>query len=391
MPLRDHIGRMNQIEKLLRASRIGMITNQSAFGPDGEYHFQTVHRRYDLKKIFLPEHGLFAELQDQVSGSSLRYNLDEVEFINLYGDQESSLVPDSVSLDGLDVVIIDIRDTGARYYTFLTTAYYFLEEIDKWNSSGKTEISVVVFDSPNPAGKKIEGSPLQKEFESFVGVRGVLHRHGLTPGGLLSYYQKEFSLNVKIRIVNKGWYEKKNSEFLWIPPSPNIPFLSTCYVYSGQCLLEGTNLSEGRGTTRPFETFGAPYIDERKDHVRKALEKSQRGNVILRPLKFIPTFHKHKNEICGGFQILLKKPEKFHSLFFTLKLIRMLREEYPNDFAYRSGAYEFRSDLTAIELLVGDRFLLDYLDGKYSDSFVFEYLNEQELLWKKKCKTMKLI
>lgn len=113
--------------------------------------------------------------------------------------------------------------------------------------------------------------------------------------------------------------------------------------------------------------------------------------MILRPLKFIPTFHKHKDEICGGFQILLKEPEKFHSLFFTLKLIRMLREEYPNDFVYRSGAYEFRSDLTAIELLVGDRFLLDYLGGEYSDSFIFEYLNEQELLWVKKCKAMKLI
>lgn len=213
MPPKDHTGRMNQIEKLLRVSRIGMITNQSAFGSNGEYHFQIIRRRYDLKKIFLPEHGLFAELQDQVSGSSLKYNLDKVEFINLYGDQESSLVPDSVSLDGLDVVIIDIRDTGARYYTFLTTAYYFLEEIDKWNSSGKTEISVVVFDSPNPAGKKVEGSPLQKEFESFVGVRSVLHRHGLTPGKLLSYYQKEFSLNVKIRIVNKGWYEKKIPNF----------------------------------------------------------------------------------------------------------------------------------------------------------------------------------
>ncbi|PJZ43276.1 hypothetical protein CH370_02285 [Leptospira kmetyi] len=388
MPPENHTGRMNKIEKLLRVSRIGMVTNQSAFGPNGEYHFQSVHKRYDLKKIFLPEHGLFAELQDQVSGSNLKYNLDNVEFVNLYGDHESSLVPDSVSLDGLDVVVVDIRDVGARYYTFLTTAYYFLEEISKWNSSGKKEISVVVFDSPNPAGKKIEGSPLGKEFESFVGVRTVLHRHGLTPGELLSYYQKEFSLNVKIRIERKNWYQKEDSEFLWIPPSPNIPFRSTCFVYSGQCLLEGTNLSEGRGTTRPFETFGAPYIDEQNERIRKALEESQKGSVTLRPLKFIPTFHKHKDTICGGYQILLKKPEKFHSLFFSLKLIRMLREEYPNGFEYRAGAYEFRSDRPAIELLVGDRFLLDYLDGKYSDSIVFDYLNEQERTWKKKCKAM---
>ncbi|TGM95767.1 DUF1343 domain-containing protein [Leptospira yasudae] len=387
MPSENHTGRMNhKIEKLLRVSRIGMVTNQSAFGPNGEYHFQTLRKRYDLKKIFLPEHGLFAELQDQVSGSNLKYVLDGVEFINLYGDHESSLVPDSVSLEGLDLIVIDIRDVGARYYTFLTTAYYFLEEIAKWNSSGKQEISVVVFDSPNPAGERVEGSPLEKEFESFVGVRTVLHRHGLTPGELLSYYQKEFSLNVKLKIAKKGWYAKEDSEFLWIPPSPNIPFRSTCYVYAGQCLLEGTNLSEGRGTTRPFETFGAPYINEQNNRIRKALEESQNESCTLRPLKFIPTFHKHKDEICGGFQILLKRPEKFHSLFFSLKLIRMLKEEYPNDFAYREGAYEFRSDRPAIELLVGDRFLLDYLSGKYSDSVVFEYLREQEWSWKRKCK-----
>ncbi|MCG6192863.1 DUF1343 domain-containing protein [Leptospira sp. FAT2] len=387
MPSENHTGRMNhKIEKLLRVSRIGMVTNQSAFGPNGEYHFQTLRKRYDLKKIFLPEHGLFAELQDQVSGSNLKYALDGVEFINLYGDHESSLVPDSVSLEGLDLIVIDIRDVGARYYTFLTTAYYFLEEIAKWNSSGKQEISVVVFDSPNPAGERVEGSPLEKEFESFVGVRTVLHRHGLTPGELLSYYQKEFSLNVKLKVAKKGWYAKEDSEFLWIPPSPNIPFRSTCYVYAGQCLLEGTNLSEGRGTTRPFETFGAPYINEQNDRIRKALEESQNESCTLRPLKFIPTFHKHKDEICGGFQILLKKPEKFHSLFFSLKLIRMLREEYPNDFAYREGAYEFRSDRPAIELLVGDRFLLNYLSGKDSDSVVFEYLREQERGWKRKCK-----
>ncbi|TGK31069.1 DUF1343 domain-containing protein [Leptospira gomenensis] len=375
---------MKQIETLLRKARIGMITNQSAFGPNGEYHFQTIRKRYDLKKIFLPEHGLFAELQDQVSGSGLRYDWEGVEFVNLYGDHESSLVPDAVSLEGLDLILVDIRDTGARYYTFLTTAYYFLEEIGKWNSSGKQEISVLVIDSSNPAGRKVEGTPLQKEFESFVGVRGVLHRHGLTPGELLSYYVEEFSINVNLKTIRKGWYRDENGEFSWIPPSPNIPFRSTCYVYSGQCLLEGTNLSEGRGTTRPFEIFGAPYVDERKEKFRKELERLQKDVFVLRPLKFVPTFHKHKDLVCGGYQILLRKPEKFHALYFTLKFIRMLREEYPNEFAYRDGAYEFRSDRPAIELLVGDRILLDYLNGEYSDSIVFEYLQEAEASWRKK-------
>ncbi|WP_408605693.1 DUF1343 domain-containing protein [Leptospira fainei] len=382
MLLRMLLSEMKKMDSLLAGSRIGMLTNQSAYGWEHEYHFRTVSKKYGLKKLFLPEHGLFAELQDQISGASLKYDLDGTEVLNLYGDSEDSLVPSQESLAGLDTILIDIRDVGARYYTFLTSALYLMHAVDHRNRNGSEKIKVVVFDSPNPAGTGIEGSPLQLEYASFVGVEGVPHRHGLTAAGLLKFYKDKFKLDLEFYSINKI-YPDQYDPFLWVPPSPNIPTISTCYVYAGLCLLEGTNLSEGRGTTRPFETFGAPYIDYGNEKLRRKLEEPQRGIFHLRPLRFIPTFHKYAGEVCGGYQILLEKPAKFHSLLFGLHLLKTIQETYPREFSYLQGPYEFRSDRPAIELLVGDQFLLKYLEGKSSYLELEEYLSEAELNWKK--------
>ncbi|MFB5652153.1 DUF1343 domain-containing protein [Leptospira wolffii] len=372
---------MKKTDSLFGGASIGMLTNQSAYGWNHDYHFRSIQKKYGLKKLFLPEHGLFAELQDQISGSGLLYDLGETEILNLYGDTESSLVPDESALSGLDVLFIDIRDVGARYYTFLTSALYAMQAADAISRSGKGKIKIVVADSPNPAGKKMEGTPLEPEYASFVGVQGTLHRHGLSTGALLEYYKDRFSLELEL----KRWkiYPKKFDPFLWIPPSPNIPALTTCFVYSGLCLLEGTNLSEGRGTTRPFETFGAPYINDLDRNLLDKLEEKQKGNFRLRPLKYMPTFHKHAGKICGGYQILLDRPKKFHSLLFGLHFLRTIRETYPEDFEFLQGPYEFRSDLPAIQLLVGDKFLLEYLDGKRSYSEIRDYTEEAERKWKK--------
>ncbi|TGK10040.1 DUF1343 domain-containing protein [Leptospira fletcheri] len=376
---------MKKLDALLSGSKIGMLTNQSAYGWEHDYHFRTIKAKYGLKKLFLPEHGLFAELQDQVSGSSLSYNLGDTRILNLYGDAEESLVPSPESLDGLDTILIDIRDVGARYYTFLTSALYLLQTVDRKNREGVHRIKVVVFDSPNPAGNKVEGSPLEEKYSSFVGIPGVLHRHGLTAAGLLEFYKDKFGLDFEFYSFGK-MYSKNTDPFLWVPPSPNIPSFTTCFVYAGLCLLEGTNLSEGRGTTRPFETFGAPYLNDSDERLRKTLEEPQKGVFHLRPLRLIPTFHKHAGKVCGGFQILLEKPSEFHSLLFGLHLLRTLKEFYPVDFSYLKGPYEYRSDLSAIELLVGDDFLLGYLDGKSSYLEVEEYLSEKERLWRKETK-----
>lgn len=366
----------------------GILTNQSAFGFNGKYHFESYKEILNLHTIFLPEHGLFAELQDQVSGSELSYLFGESKIVNLYGDSETSLVPSDEVLESLDLVIIDIRDVGARYYTFLTTAFYILESISKLKFSGRIAPLVVVIDSPNPIGDAVEGTPLLPGYESFVGVRNVPHRHGLTPAGLLNYYNQSFDLGVEIAVVAKGVYHDRHfNSFLWIPPSPNIPTQNTCFVYPGQCLLEGTNISEGRGTTKPFETFGAPYlIGSAKEELDRRLMGHQSKYVTLRKLRFLPTFHKYENKICEGYQIMITQRKKFHSLFFTLFFIRNVSKLFPNDFEYLKGVYEFRSDLPAIELLVGDPQLLDYLNGKGKDSELLEYMENKEKVWIKRTK-----
>jgi uncharacterized protein YbbC (DUF1343 family) len=366
----------------------GILTNQSAFGYNGSYHFDAYREFVNLELIFLPEHGLFAELQDQVSGSELNYIFGKSRIVNLYGDTEESLSPSLDILKTLDIVIIDIRDVGSRYYTFLTTAYYILESISKLKKLHLRAPLLLVVDSPNPIGNKVEGSRLAQEYESFVGVRSVLHRHGLTPGGLLNYYNEEFDFKVDIAVVAVGIYHRKKfNSLLWVPPSPNIPTQNTCLVYSGQCLLEGTNLSEGRGTTKPFETFGAPYLKgDAKIELDRRLSKHQSKHLTLRPLRFLPTFHKFKDQICEGYQLMIENSKKYHSLFFTLFFLRNVRELFPDDFAFLTGVYEFRSDRPAIELLVGDAYLLSYLNGQSKDSSVLEYLEMQETEWNSKTK-----
>ncbi len=370
--------------KKYKGCKAGILTNQSAFGWKQNYHFDVYRQFVDLHTIFLPEHGLFAELQDQVSGSELSYLFGDLTIINLYGDTEDTLAPSSEALLPLDLIIIDIRDVGSRYYTFLTTAFYILESISKMKNAGQKAPEVVIIDSPNPIGKKVEGTPLETQFESFVGVRTVIHRHGLTPAGLLSYYKNKFNLKVDLSIVPVGIFHlKKFNSLLWVPPSPNIPTQNTCYVYPGQCLLEGTNLSEGRGTTKPFETFGAPFLKgPAKLELDLRLKSHQRNSMVLRSLRFLPTFHKFKGEICEGYQLMITDLKSFHSLHFTLFLLKQLRELFPTEFQFLKGVYEFRSDRPAIELLAGDSILLSYLYGKESESNLLEHLTEQQNLWK---------
>lgn len=381
---------MKILKQYLNA-RTGILTNHTGFGWKGDYHFRSLQKYLDVVRIFIPEHGLFAELQDQVSGKELEYFHSDTEFWNLYGDTEESLVPPSEKLTDLDLVVVDIRDVGARYYTFLTTAYYILQKISLLKKSGNSVPSILVVDSPNPIGRKVEGTPLQMGYSSFVGVEGVIHRHGLSPGELLTFYNIERNLELNLRVLPVGkLHPKKYDEFTWIPPSPNIPAQTTCYVYSGQCLLEGTNVSEGRGTTRPFEIFGAPFVDYQDLRLLSELESVGNGSFYLRPLRFVPTFHKHRGEICGGYQLHIRNKEKFHSLLFSLHLIKVLKVWYPDHFQYLDGVYEFRSDRPAIELLVGDPILLDYLEGGMTQWDVHGYIAESQHNWIKKITSMSI-
>ncbi|EHQ05158.1 Uncharacterized conserved protein UCP016719 [Leptonema illini DSM 21528] len=384
------------LDVLPREMRVGLLANQVSFSfARNRYSFEVIP---GLERVFLPEHGLFAELQDQIpidSVSPYRF-LRDVQWVSLYGERESSLLPDASLLKDLDMIIVDVQDVGARYYTFLTSVFYTMQVA----LTLENPPAFCIVDRPNPAGRAVEGTPLQSRYASFVGVPGVPHRHGLTAAELLLYYRDRHpdlknGHRLKFAVIpydhsipikdETGWLTKEIDRRTamqppWtIPPSPNMPSPITPLVYAGQCLLEGTNLSEGRGTTRPFEIFGAPYIDENWMMSLAQRDEIRQDDLSLRPLRFIPTFHKFAGSVCNGWQ-LLPLGRRFHSLLFSLALLRLIKERFA-DFAWRTETYEYRDDLLAIEMLAGDDRLLEYLNGRGKRSELQQYLEAEELRW----------
>lgn len=391
-----------------KKSKIGLFANQCSYSfLYKKYSFEL----FEPEIVFLLEHGFFSEFPDQISiqDEENYKKIYSTNWISLYGADFDSLYPKKENLQNLDWIIIDIQDVGSRYYTFLNSVYFLLETIIK----EKLECNIILLDRPNPliknySKRKLEGSPLQKKYESFVGISEILHRHGLTPGELLFYYlERLLNKNFKNQIwivpfdqslpIMKLYPEKDQlkikenidsvlSDNFEIYPSPNMPSHKTALVYTGQCLLEGTNLSEGRGTTKPFEIFGAPFLEF--DVINKISELSlwKKIGIILRNLKFIPTSNKYRNQICNGWQIHILKEDKYHSLFTTIAILKEIKK-ISKDFDWYRGIYEFKKDFLAIEYLLGDDFLFEFLEiDKISLDELYNYLLKNQNLWKKKIK-----
>jgi uncharacterized protein YbbC (DUF1343 family) len=390
-------------DPVLRDGKLGLLCNQAAWHREtGEYLFETLYRRGNLKRVFLPEHGLFGELQDQVkldeAGSYEELGLQGCEFVSLYGSAESSLTAAPEKLADLDALVIELQDVGVRCYTFLST----LRNVFIALKNHTISLPVWLLDRENPAGPSVEGTPLKEGYASFIGIEGIPHRYGLTIGELAAYFYAETGADFPLHIIS--WRAAAEPRlFPWtIAPSPNIPGFFTAGFYSGQCLWEGTNVSEGRGTARPFEVFGAPWMENLLDYNRKAGFSGWNGadfpladpGVFLRWHRFIPVFHKYQGQPCFGFQLILRdssppgaglpKAKPYHALFHALRLVRFMAE-HGEGFSFRPGSYEAGNDKTAIELLAGDPVLLNYLTGKGPDSGdLQEYLWKEEDGWIKK-------
>jgi uncharacterized protein YbbC (DUF1343 family) len=403
----------NQTLRTLSNARAGLLCNHTSWDPKtGSYSFETIP---GLCRIFFPEHGLFAEFQDQVpvvdENLYKEFGID-VETVSLYGKRETSLLADPGKLKDLEVLFVDLQDIGSRYFTYSVTLGLMIESI----MTHAPNLKMVLIDRENPAGLQVEGSQLPEKYSSFIGWTGLPHRHGLSMAELALFFYKKLDANFPLYIqpvksqdirsdfatahpenvqflepIDHNKSNSKNevlSQSQFIPPSPNIPNLATPYIYPGQCLLEGTNLSEGRGTTRPFEQFGAPYL---KPLGLLTDDESfvKYPGAVLRPIRFLPTFHKWKNEICDGFQIHLTG-EPYHSLLHSLYMIRSIKEKYPDSFKWREGVYEFGSKRKAIDLLAGDPVLLDYLKGERSFSKLKMYLEKAEIDWLEAMKQYKI-
>lgn len=349
----------------LAGMRVGLVTHPAAVDSQLRHAIElfSLAPKVKLTAIFGPEHGLLGQAQDLigVTAEESTGKSAPVAVHSLYGSSAESLRPTPGQLKDLDALVIDMQDIGSRYYTFQATMRYCLEV------ALPLGLLVFVLDRPNPiGGDSIEGPALTKGYESFVGAHDVAIRHGLTIGELAMLYQRELALDPgELRIVMcEGW---KRSQYFdqtglpWVLPSPNMPTLDTAIVYPGQCLVEGTNLSEGRGTTRPFEICGAPWLDGPKLAHRMNDEKLP--GVRFRPVSFRPTFQKHAGQDCGGVQIHVTDRSDFQPVRTSLALLAIMREMSGPKFAWRTEVYEFVRDPIAIDLLFGSGRERNHLEG----------------------------
>lgn len=337
----------------LHGLRVGLVANSASVNARlrhaADLLFAAKHLR--LSALFGPEHGFGAEAQDLIGVADSVHPRYRCPIHSLYGDSIESLRPTPESLRGLDALLIDLPDIGSRYYTFQATMLYCLE------AAAQSDLPVVILDRPNPlGGLAIEGPDIASGYESFVGRHSIPIRHGMTMGELAQLYRVERNIKVALHVVRcEGWSRSHyfDETFLpWVTPSPNMPSLDTALVYPGQCLLEGTNLSEGRGTTRPFEFFGAPWIDGHE--LVDQLTAQNLPGAVFRPTQFRPTFQKFAGIVCGGAQVHISNRNSFRPVRTSLAILSTIRKMYAEHFRWRTEPYEFVSHLPAIDLLFGN-------------------------------------
>jgi uncharacterized protein YbbC (DUF1343 family) len=307
-----------------------------------------------LRCLFGPEHGVRGEAQDMEEVASVLDPRLQIPVHSLYGSSEESLRPEKELLEELDLVLIDIQDVGSRYYTYVWTMTMTIRVC------GEVGVEVMVLDRPNPlGGTLIEGPTIEPDYTSFVGYHPVPVRHGMTAGEIARLVAAELGLDLSLEVVPmRGWRREHHfddTSLPWVLPSPNMPTLDTAIVYPGGCLIEGTNLSEGRGTTRPFELLGAPWVDGTV--LAAELDELGLPGVRFRPTSICPTFNKHAAQTCGAVQLHVTDRHAFRPFMTGVALLTTLRHLWPEHFGWRERPYEFVSDRPAIDLLAGGSWL----------------------------------
>jgi uncharacterized protein YbbC (DUF1343 family) len=325
-----------------RGQRLGLVTHASALsGPPRAGALEVFSSGAILAAVFGPEHGLTGEAQDltAVQATSRAFSL--------YGDTFESLKPTADQLAGLDRLVIDLQDVGSRYYTFQATMLYCME------AAADVGLPVTVLDRPNPVGwlPNIEGPPVRPGFGSFVGVHSIPTVHGMTIGELAKLYRAERVPGVELDVVPCEGYRRRDRWEWVLAPSPNMPTAATALAYPGGCLFEGTNLSEGRGTTRPFESIGFPGVDPRA--VAERLNAEGLAGVEFLPVEFRPTFQKHAGRTCGGVFVVPADRSRFQPLRTGLAMLQAFRDLLGDAFQWRTERYEFVDRIPAIDLLFG--------------------------------------
>ena len=315
---------------LVRGKRVGLVTNPTGVDRElGSVVDRLVrHPQVQLVALFGPEHGVRGEAQAGEHVGASRDRATGLPVHSLYGEHRE---PTPQMLEGVDVLVFDIQDVGARFYTYPYTLAGILR------AARRAGIPVVVLDRPNPVGGlRVEGPVLEPEYASFVGMFPIPIRHGMTLGELARLFNDEFGIGAALHVVPvRGWSRAQaepGQALAWVMPSPNMPTPDTALVYPGTALLEGSNLSEGRGTTRPFEIVGAPFVDA--DALAARMNALQLPGVHFRPVRFTPTFSKYSGERCGGVQLHVSDRDAFMPVRTGLALLKVLHDDYPHQFRF---------------------------------------------------------
>jgi uncharacterized protein YbbC (DUF1343 family) len=335
---------------MLVGRRVGVVANPASI--DGAFR-HVVDRALaapgvTLGAIFGPQHGFRADLQDNMIESPHAH--DPRRRVPVYSLYSETREPTAEMLAHVDVLVVDLQDVGSRIYTFVYTMANCLR------AAARHGVPVIVCDRPNPiGGDAVEGPMLRPGYESFVGQFAIPMRHGMTVGELARLFNEHFGIGATLEVVKMdGWQRGMywdDTKLPWIIPSPNMPTLDTAIVYPGAVLFEGTQLSEGRGTTRPFEILGAPWIDG--DTFAAGMNSQGLGGVFFRPVIFEPTFHKHAKLACGGCQIHVTDRRRFRPVHAGVALLGAFHDANPERFAWRRPPYEYEHDREPIDILAG--------------------------------------
>ena len=359
----------------LKGAHVGLLVHPASVNTRLEHAIGLFmkSRKCSLTALFGPQHGIYGQTQDNmVEWKGFCDPRTGLPVFSLYSDHRK---PAPSMLKGIDALVIDLQDIGSRYYTFIWTMELCMQACAE---EGK---SVIILDRPNPIGGTIiEGTVLEPEYSSFVGQRPLPARHGMTIGEIGLYLRDIFYPSLDLHSITvQGW--KRGMWFNecglpWVLPSPNMPTLDTALVYPGMCLLEGTLMSEGRGTTRPFEIFGAPFIEP--EQIAKRLKEFRLPGVSFRPLYFEPAFQKHAGTLCGGAQIHVINKERFRPFKTGVAVLKSVRELYPSELLWRDPPYEYETKRIPFDILAGNSRLRKEIERG-------ETLDHMEEWWQAQC------
>jgi len=363
---------LDEQNNILRSLRIGLICNQSSVNRQFQHAADLFLKNNDLNlvSLFGPQHGIRGDVQDNMVETA--HTIDKLTKLPIYSLYSETRQPTEEMLLGIDALVFDLQDVGVRVYTFIYTMANAMRACAKFGKK------MFVLDRPNPiGGLYVEGNFLEKGHESFVGQFPIPMRHGLTVGELAKLFNKEFNINCELEVITMNNWERKDfydeTDAPWVMPSPNIPTVDTTVVFPATVYFEGTQVSEGRGTTRPFEIVGAPYIDP--NEYADALSLLELPGIIFRPINFLPTFQKYSNQSCGGVFMHITERNLFEPVITGLAMVKTIYELYPKDFKWKDTPYEYEYERNPFDVIAGTTKIREMIEKGKS-------IDEIKLFWK---------